>query len=65
MRRVINPKSLSGTTRPGSDGGALVRVAREVDRPGRADAGVALLLSALGFTPWHGALRRGRSPRVS
>jgi hypothetical protein len=60
MKRTIHTRSSTGEGAPTSQRESLVRVVREVDGAGASTQGVTLLLSVLGFTPWHGALARWR-----
>lgn len=60
MKRTIHARSSTGEGAPTSCGETPVRVVRDVDGAGGSTQGVTLLLSVLGFTPWHGTLARRR-----
>jgi hypothetical protein len=60
MKRTVHARSSTGEGAPTSQRETLVRVVRDVDGAGASTQGVTLLLSVLGFTPWHGAIARRR-----
>lgn len=60
MKRTIHARSSTAEGAPTSQREALVRVVRDVEGAGASAQGVTLLLTVLGFTPWHGGLARRR-----
>jgi hypothetical protein len=61
---MIYPGSFSRAAALLSRSDSVCRVVREVEQRSPSAEDVAQLLSALGFTPWHGPLGRRRgTPR--
>jgi hypothetical protein len=60
MTRTIHTRTSTAEGAPTAHGETPIRVVRDVDGGGASPEGVTLLLTVLGFTPWHGTLARRR-----